>query len=246
MANRYVVRLGRMGLLVIDDVSRQLDEAVLERTKSLLSGMVESQKKLLPSIPAFKDFSEAEIAEMAEHEVDMPFFEGHSGLASFLAQGTQKKAREFLAETYLDKETVDNLVNEMNVWFIGEQNISLYAEMPGHLQPLIMAMATRWFAPLSQPAVTLYRELDAKLQIAVGDTYKVDEPKSWSEWEKPLTGNTTLIAKTHHGTRVSVLSPYPGEMEVISMAPDGYVVTAVEDRTYMGRKTRRVVNLEDR
>jgi hypothetical protein len=240
-------RITETQLLYVDVLSLALDEAVDEKFKPLLQGMQESYRKYLES-PAFSETEAGKarldsmakqgitVKDLTERESDMRFYEGHSGLRSYIAQSFTKDVNKHLQR--LGGKALLELKDRLSsTWFQDGK----FSEVPKDLKPVVRRMAVR----LRNRPITIYREISGfRDDLKTGDHFQLDEPDSWSSGEKAVMGETTLVATTRHGTYVSAISPYPGEAEVISFNPSGYVVTNAEDRFFGGQRTRRIIYLE--
>jgi hypothetical protein len=231
------VRLTPQQVLVIDALSRRVNEVADERFQEFHQQTQEGFRKLAEMDPKLKEqYAKAgtTIEEAQQHEMDMPFQEGYSGLRSFLLQGLRPQIKEQWVRYNLVP-----LVDAMQpTWF----QHGKFNKLPADLKPAVMQLAT---FERDEPML-IYREQPRFLDTKAGRTLKCERPVSWSASEKAVMGETTLICSTRYGTNVSILSQYIGEGEVISFSKAGYLVTQVEDRSFMGRRTRRVVRLRDR
>jgi hypothetical protein len=229
------VRLTPNLMAIIDALSTRVDQVIEERVAPMLKSLQEGTRKLYEAHPEMvAQAAKAGVTpeDIASRESDMPFFEGHSGLRSFIAQGLTRQIDEQMRIYGLV-----GLRKQLNeTWF----EHGKYEKLSPELKKVVRALATRERLPM-----TIYREVADILDVKVGDVLTIHQPRSWSIGEKAVMGETTMVARTLYGTHVSVLSRYVGEGEVIAYNPRGYVVERVEDRTFGGRRTRRIVHLRD-
>ncbi len=222
----------------IDYASGALDKYLDDKVGPLLQSMKEGTAQLLRSknkklMVSKRKLTEKEIEQVVHHEEDAPFFEGHAGLRSFFAQalkGQIEGVRRQLGVTGLQRQLA-------STWFQDGK----FKKLNPHLRFVVWTLATHH----RDEPMTIYREVGETISTQPGSIFAMREPESWSATEKVVMGSTTLIANTRYGTRVSILSQFPGEAEVIGLNPNGYVVEKIEDRVFLGKQGRRVIRLRD-
>lgn len=166
---------------------------------------------------------------------DAPFYEGESGLRTFLLLGTNGRVQ---MESILSESGLLGLHLQLrDTWFQHGRF--------DRLTRIEKAMVGRMAKHRRATPLLVYREENSVRPLEVGQIYRPRVPRSWSLAEKAVVGDCTLVTNSWHGTAVSILSPYPGETEVVVFNPPGYRVTRVEERKWGHHPSRRVVWLEE-
>jgi hypothetical protein len=224
----------------VDTISIEVYRTVEERFAEYDQQMKQAHRVLYNSplganLKRQAEESGVTVEDVVERELDAPFSEGHSGFRSLLAEGFRPQIEGALHKLGYDR--VRDLLAQ--TWFQDGRFDRLTEPARG----IVSDFAER----RRKTTIKIYRELQGRLDVAPGDFYSLPEPESWSLTEKAVMGETTLIVeRALYGTVVSILSPYIGENEVISRCPAGYEVLKVEDKTWAGRPSRRLVYLRER
>jgi len=231
------VKLTPVQIGIIDALSRRVNQYIDEKTAPMLKAMADGTKQLFQQDPRLRKQLKGTgvtIKDYTEREIDMPFYEPHTGLRSFFGQALRPQIEEQLKLYHLGP--VRDALGK--TWFEHGD----FGKLRTDLRLVVAAMSIRQ----NPTPMTIYREEAGRLDRKPGQYLTFSTAKSFSATEKVMMGETTLVATTRYGTNVSVLSKYLGEAEVISFAPQGYIVTKVEDHTFGGRQTRRVMFVRDK
>jgi hypothetical protein len=231
------VKLTTVQIEILDVLSRKVNQYIDEKTAPMLAAMAAGTKQLFEHDPRMRKQLKGAgvtIKDYAEREIDMPLYEPHTGLRSFFGQALRPQIEEQLL--LYDLVPIRNALGK--TWFE-------HGDF-GKLRPDLQRVVARLAARKNPTPMTIYREQEGRLDRKPGDTLAYNRPHSFSATEKVMMGETTVVATTRYGTNVSVLSKYLGEAEVVSFCPQGYIVTKVEDHTFGGKQTRRVVFVRDR